>query len=410
MMAKILFVSDVHIGIRYPYRVNLRTGISERTMDFIEALVRVVKYAIKEQIDIFVISGDLYDRVTIGPTLLRQVREKIWQPLLNHRIPIVLVGGNHDSPQIFEKGSPFGEISIIPNSYAVRWPQSQKVKARNTEEEIGFVLLPYMTATQAVAYAEERIGEEIERGQHMIRSQQLFRDWIKHEVKMLDTKIKFIVGHFYVKGSKIGIIPYPDQLPHEFIFKKDMLPLEEIDLAVFGHIHTTQVLFNGKVLVPGSLERVDFGETTEDKGFYVYNTNTKKLDFVSNNPRPLLRKFIEVLQDTQNPTDFILKHLPQEFDNAIVRLDIQISSLLKKRVILPRIHQTLEERAFHYEINWNTSETIREIVISDLILDPLVLFAEFVSEQYNDYPYMKELRQKGLEILDAAISKVEEEK
>jgi len=169
-------------------------------------------------------------------------------------------------------------------------------------------------------------------------------------------------------------------------------------------------LFNGKVLVPGSLERVDFGETTEDKGFYVYNTNTKKLDFVSNNPRPLLRKFIEVLQDTQNPTDFILKHLPQEFDNAIVRLDIQISSLLKKRVILPRIHQTLEERAFHYEINWNTSETIREIVISDLILDPLVLFAEFVSEQYNDYPYMKELRQKGLEILDAAISKVEEEK
>ncbi len=410
MMAKILFVSDVHIGIRYPYRVNLRTGMSERTMDFIDALARVVEFAIKDQIDIFVICGDLYDRVTIGPTLLRQVREKIWHPLIKHEIPIVLIGGNHDSPQIIEKGSPFGEISIIPNSLAVRWPRSHKVKARNTEEEIGFVLLPYMTATQAIAYAEEQIGQEIERSQYMIRSQELFREWIKNEVKKLDTKIKFIIGHFYIKGSRIGIIPYPDQLPHEFIFKKDMLPLEEIDLAVFGHIHTNQVLFDGKVVVPGSLERVDFGETTEDKGFYVYNTKTNKLKFISNNPRSLLRKYIEVPPDTQNPTDFILEQLPEKIEEAIVRLGIQLSSILKKRVILPRIHQTLEEKAFHYEINWNTSETVREIVLSDLILDPLVLFSEYVSEQYNNYPYMKELRERGLEILDAAISKVEEEK
>ncbi len=409
-MAKILFVSDVHIGIRYPYRVNLRTGISQRTMDFIDALARVVDHAIKKQVDIFVICGDLYDRVTIGPTLLRQVREKIWQPLIVNRIPIVLVGGNHDSPQILEKGSPFGEISIIPNSYAVRYPQSRKVKARNTEEEVGFILLPYMTATQAVAYAEEQIEEEIERGQHMIRSQQLFRDWIKHEVKQLDAKVKFIIGHFYVEGSRIGILPYPDQLPHEFKFKKDMLPLEDVDLAVFGHIHTTQVLLDGKLLVPGSLERVNFGETTEDKGFYVYDTNTEKLEFYSNNPRALVRKFIEVPPDTQNPTEFILTRLPQKIKDAIVRLDIQISSTLQKRVILPRIYQALEDTAFHYEINWTTSETMREIVLSELILDPLVLFTEFVSEQYSDYPYMKELRDKGLEILNTAISRVEESK
>ncbi|UCG03238.1 MAG: exonuclease subunit SbcD [Candidatus Heimdallarchaeota archaeon] len=409
-MARILFASDVHIGIRYPYLVNLRTGISQRTMDFIDALARVVDYAIQEQIDIFVICGDLYDRVTIGPTLLRQVREKIWQPLIENRIPIVLVGGNHDSPQILEKGSPFGEISIIPNSYAVRYPQSQKVKARNTGEEIGFVLLPYMTATQAVAYAEEQIEEEIERGQHLLRSQQLFRDWINHEVNQLDTKVKFIVGHFFVEGSRIGILPYPDQLPHEFKFKRDMLPLEDIDLAVFGHVHTNQVLLNGKLLVPGSLERVDFGETTEDKGFYVYDTETKKLEFLSNNPRALVRKFIEVPSETQNPTEFILERLPKKIEGAIVRLEIHITPSLQKQVIVPRIYQTLEKVTFHYDINWTTSETIKEIVLSELILDPLVLFTEFVSEQYSDYPFQKELRDKGLEILNTAISRVEESK
>lgn len=409
-MTKILFVSDVHIGIRYSYRVNLRTGISDRTLDFINALARVVDLAIKEQVDIFVISGDLFDRVTIGPTLLRQVREKIWQPLIKYQIPIILVGGNHDSPQIIEKGSPFGEISLIPNSIAVRTPQSFKVKGFHSGEEVGFILIPYMTATQAVTYVEEIMGEEIEREQQMVRSQELLREWIQNEVALLDTEVKIIVGHFFVQGSKIGIIPYPDQLPHEFIFKKDMLPLDQIDLAVFGHIHMTQRLFNGKILVPGSLERVDFGETKEDKGFYIFETSNKDLKFISNNPRPLIRKYIEVPPETTNPTEHIISRFPKEITGAIVRIDIKISSLLKKQVIIRKIHEILDTKAFHYEIIWDTSEIEREFILPKFTLDPLVLFSDYVSEKHKDYPYLEELRKKGLEILNEAISKVEEVK
>ncbi len=409
-MTKILFVSDVHIGIRYSYRVNLRTGISDRTLDFVNALARVVDLAIKERVDIFVISGDLYDRVTVGPTLLRQVREKIWQPLIKSQIPIILIGGNHDSPQIIEKGSPFGEISIIPNSIAVRRPQSYKVKGLHSGEEVGFILLPYMTATQTVTYVEEILGEKIDREQQMILSQMLIRDQIQKEVEQLDTEVKIIVGHFFVQGSKIGIIPYPDQLPHEFIFKKDMLPLDQIDLAVFGHIHTTQKLFNGKVLVPGSLERVDFGETKEDKGFYIYETSNKDLKFISNNPRPLTRKYIEVHPETTNPTEYIISRFPKEIAGAIVRIDIKISSLLKKQVIIRKIHEILDTKAFHYEITWDTSEIEREFVLPKFTLDPLVLFSEYVSEKHKDYPYLEELRTKGLEILNEAILKVEEVK
>ncbi|MHA2225423.1 MAG: metallophosphoesterase family protein [Candidatus Hodarchaeales archaeon] len=409
-MTKILFVSDVHIGIRYPYRVNLRTGISDRTLDFINALARVVKFAIKEQIDIFVISGDLYDRVTIGPTLLRQVREKIWQPLIKYQIPIILVGGNHDSPQIIEKGSPFGEVSIIPNSIAARAPQSFKVKGFHSGEEIGFILLPYMTATQTSTHVEEIMGKEIEREQQMVRSQELLQDWIQNEVTRLDTNVKIIVGHFFVKGSKIGIIPYPDQLPHEFIFKRDMLPLDQIDLAVFGHIHMTQRLFDGKVLIPGSLERVDFGETKDEKGFYIYETNNKDLKFISNNPRPLTRKYIEVPPETTNPTEFIISRFPKEITEAIVRIDVKISSILKKQVIIRKIHEILDAKAFHYEINWDTSELDREFVLPKFTLDPLVLFSDYISEKHKDYPHLEELRKKGLEILNNAFSRVEEAK
>ena len=410
-MAKILFVSDIHIGIRYSFRVDLRTGISDRTLDFINALTRVVDYAIKKEIDVFVISGDLFDRVTIGPTLLRLVREKIWIKLIERQIPVILVGGNHDSPQMIEKGSPFGEITLMPNSIAVRKPQIFKVNAQHSKEEIGFVLLPYMTATQAVAYVEKVMEEEIERESHMVRSQELYREIVKRYVKRLDTDIKIIIGHFFVESSKIGIIPYPDQLPHEFIFKKDMLPLDKVDLAVFGHIHTPQTLCDDKILIPGSLERVDFGETDEDKGFHIFDTKDKSLVFISNNPRKLIKNYIEVLEGTENPTDYILKIIKKEnLEDAIARITIRIPSFLKEQVILRRIHPYLEENAFHSEIIWDTSEIKREIILPKFVLDPLVLFSNFISEKYKDYPYLKELKEKGLEILDNALLKVEEDK
>jgi len=410
-MAKILFVSDIHIGIRYSFRVDLRTGISDRTLDFINALARVVDYAINEEIDIFVISGDLYDRVTIGPTLLRLVREKIWKPLIKSNIPVVLVGGNHDSPQMIEKGSPFGEVTLIPNSTAVRKPQTFNVTALHSKEEIGFVLLPYMTATQAVTYAEKYMKEEYEKEEHMARSQEFYRTIVNRYVSRLDTKIKIIVGHFFVESSKIGIIPYPDQLPHEFIFKRDMLPLDQVDLAVFGHIHTPQTLCDEKVLIPGSLERVDFGETDEDKGFYIFDTKQDSLKFISNNPRGLVKLYIEVSEVTEKPTDYILNFLQQEnLKDAIVRITIRISSLLKEQVILRRIHPYLEEVTFHSEIIWDTSEKRKEIILSEFVLDPIVLFSNYISEKYQDYPYVKQLKAKGLEILENALSKVEEEK
>ncbi len=410
-MARILFVSDVHIGIRYSYRIDLRTGISARTLDFINALARVVNYTIDEKIDIFVITGDMFDRVTIGPTILRVVREKIWIPLMESKIPVIIIGGNHDSPQIIEKGSPFGEVSILPNSIAARIPQSHKVKALHSKEEIGFILFPYMTATQVVSYVEKLVNEEIEKEEQMIRSQELIREIASRYTERLDTEVKILVGHFFVQGSKIGVIPYPDQLPHEFIFKRDMIPLDQLNLAVFGHIHTPQILYDGKVLVPGSLERVDFGETDEDKGFHVFDTNTNEIHFISNNPRKLKKIYIEVPKGIENPTEYILEHLPQkEINKAIIRIVIKISTLMKRKVILQRIYPYLEDTSFNYEIIWETYERKREVVLPEFVLDPLVLFSEFIAERYKNYPYLQELREKGLEILDNALSKVEEVK
>ncbi len=405
-MAKIIIVGDVHIGKRFTYRVNLKTGLSDRTIDFIDALARIVNYAIKNQADIIVIAGDLFDRVTVGPTLLKQVREKIWKPLIKSKIPIVCIGGNHDSPQILEKGSPLGEISLIPNSIVARTPKSVTIQALNSREEIGFVLLPYLTASQIVKFVEKRLDKTIEKERQMVLSQEYLKYYIEKEVEQLPTKSKIIVGHYFFQGSKINIVPYPDLLPHEFKIKKDMLPLDAIDLGIFGHVHTTQTLHSGKVIIPGSIERVDFGETSEDKGFYVFDTNSKKLEFISNDPRTLIKQNIDVPQ-VEDPTSYIISKLPNQTEEAIVRLIIRISPELKNKVRIPRIHQALN-KAFYFELFWDTSLVQREVVLKDFILDPLVLFNDFVTKKYTKDPNLEQLRKTGLEILDNALAEVEE--
>ncbi len=407
-MTKILFVSDVHIGIRYSYRIDFKTGLSERTLDFVEALARVVESAIANQIDIFVICGDLFDRVHIGPTLLRVVRDRIWKPLIKHEIPLVLIGGNHDTPQIIEKGTPFGEASLVPESVVERTPQVKIVKGKYSKEEIGFVLLPYMSATQAITYAEKYFGEKIQREQYMIRGQEFFKAIIENLVNRLNTKTKVIVGHFYIQGSKIGIIPFPDQLPHEFIIKKEMLPLANIDIAVFGHIHTPQTLFNEKVIIPGSLEQVDFGESNEDKGFYLFDTKTSTLEFISNSPRQLRKHDLTIPNEIENPTEYIISHIPKNIQDSIFRLQINLTQKQKDRVMIRKILPILEKSTFYCDLIWNTQEKQREIVLPSVVLNPLNLYFDFIEEKYSKYKYKEKLKEKGQEILELALSKVEE--
>ncbi|MHA2237679.1 MAG: metallophosphoesterase family protein [Candidatus Hodarchaeales archaeon] len=405
-MAKIVIVGDVHIGIRYAFRVDLKTGLSDRTIDFIDAFARVVSYTIENKMDLILIAGDLYDRIVINPTLLKIVREKIWIPLINAQIPVICVGGNHDSPQIHEKGSPMGEISLIPNSIIARLPQSITVNIPRTDEKIGFLLLPYLTSGQVVKFIEKMKGKKIEREDWLLRSQDYLRIFIENEINNFKTKKIIILGHYFYKGSKINIIPFPDQLPHEFVIKKDMLPLDKIDLAIFGHVHTTQTLNEGKVVIPGSLERVDFGEVNEDKGFYIFDTHDNSLTFKSNNPRKLVRKFVEVPK-VNDPTAYLIEKLTGNYDEAIVRILIKINPDLQNRIIIPRIHQ-LFSTAYHFDLEWNLTTVEHEIVLPELILDPLVLFSDFIKEKYGQDPHFDELRGKGLEILEEAIGKVEE--
>lgn len=85
---KIIHVADIHLGRR-----RLDGRLSDR--DFADAFDAIVGTAIQEDIDLFIIAGDLFDRPQVEPPHLNQAL-RILRKLKEAGIPVVAIEGNHD--------------------------------------------------------------------------------------------------------------------------------------------------------------------------------------------------------------------------------------------------------------------------------------------------------------------------
>lgn len=86
---KFLHTADWHLG-RIFHQVHL-------TGDQTHMLEQIVTHAVAEQVDAVLVAGDLYDRAVPPPEAVALL-DRTWQRLvLEHRIPVVAIPGNHDS-------------------------------------------------------------------------------------------------------------------------------------------------------------------------------------------------------------------------------------------------------------------------------------------------------------------------
>jgi len=123
--------------------------------------------------------------------------------------------------------------------------------------------------------------------------------------------------------------------------------------VALGHIHKHQVLNeHPPVIYSGSLERVDFGEEKDDKGFYVVDIEPGVLGKqVSYRFEPVkVRHFktiaVDIDPDDLDPTGTVLKEIRKynnEVDSAVVRLQITMTEELEGQLRDAEIHDALKE-------------------------------------------------------------------
>jgi exonuclease SbcD len=167
-------------------------------------------------------------------------------------------------------------------------------------------------------------------------AQEKLTNIIAANVAKLDLDLPSILAaHVWVSGAEVGSERLIN-IGQEHVLLVSNVSDPAFDYIALGHIHRHQVLSQDPpVVYAGSLERLDFSEEEDDKGFYVVEIETEKetgkrhvsFDFHPINGRRFLTIDISVNSVDTDPTSTVLKAIADKGDkvtDAIVRVNISL--------------------------------------------------------------------------------------
>jgi exonuclease SbcD len=173
---------------------------------------------------------------------------------------------------------------------------------------------------------------------------------VKHLVETADPDIPLILAaHANVQGAVYGS-ERTVMLGHELILSGSLVNDRRLDYVALGHIHRHQRLSakeaHPPIVYPGSIERIDFGEAKEPKGFVLAEVSKGKTEweFVRLSTRRFLSFPIRI-QESNTTTDEILAQLPEpeKVADAICRVQLTYpvdwESLLDEKAILDHFRE-----------------------------------------------------------------------
>ncbi len=329
---RILHFSDLHIGVENYGRLDPATGMSTRLADFLAALDEVVDFALSSPVDLALLAGDAYKGRDPSQTHQREFAKRLFR-IASAGIPVFLLVGNHDLPnassranaveifptlqvpnihigdnlQNYLVNTPAGPLQIV----AVPWPRRGRLMGR--EESRG------LTIDQVRAEMERRMTEAI-----------------AARVKDLDPDVPAILtGHVTVNGSTVGT-ERSMMLGNDHVLLASALHRPELEYVALGHIHKYQVLRREPPIMAysGSLQRVDFSEEGDEKGFCVVdldpseNRGERLTDFRFQpvNARRFVTVDATVAPGEPDPTAAVLRAIARhEVADAVVRVRIRLS-------------------------------------------------------------------------------------
>jgi len=265
---KFIHLSDIHIGLQTHGKINPATGRNTRLEDILKSLDFVFNYALKESVDLVLIAGDIFHRENPNPTEEIEFAKRVVKLVEGSRAKVVMVLGNHDYPSAGGRAS---AVEIFPALDIERVTIVRKpgVHILDTDKgQVQIACLPWAGSSGLVSKDEykslssQEIQIEIEK-----RLIVIIRDLA---AKIDNSNPSIFLGHLSVRDAKLS------GTERDTLTTSDpIVPLSELNNTAFnyvalGHIHRYQNLNKNDptpIVYSGSIERIDFTEEKEKKGF-----------------------------------------------------------------------------------------------------------------------------------------------
>ena len=351
---KILHFADLHLGVETYGRLDPTTGLSSRLLDSLSALDQVVDYAIDNRVDLVLFCGDAYKSREPTQTQQREFARRI-NRLSTSNIPIFLLVGNHDLPNAIGRATAteIFDTLAVKYVYVSNRPDIYHIPTKSGTVQI--VSLPWLRRSALLSKEETR---NLDFDQLKQKLEQVLTNIITASIARLDPTLPAILAaHVWVSGAQAGT---EKQMTigqdHALLVSNVAQPA--FDYVALGHIHKHQVLAESPpVVYAGSLERLDFGDEGDEKGFYMVeieadpSTGARQVsfDFHPVSSRRFLTVNVALESQDLDPTTTVLQAIATQGDkvsDAIVRLNISLPTQIEGQLRDSDLREALKET--HY--------------------------------------------------------------
>ena len=325
-MIKFVHTADIHFGMENYGKIDQKTGIHSRLLDFEKSLNTCIDYAIEHNVDFFMFSGDAYKTATPSPTQ-QKLLMGCFMRLYQAKIPVVIVVGNHDNPLSFGKANSLDIFKCLPieGFHVFAKPDSLILETKSGPIQIVGIPWPnrHNIALKDDYYARSAcdITEQIS---------QALASIISNLASKLDpTMPAILAGHLTVSNGLFSGSERKAIYGQDPILMPSQLAISPFDYIALGHLHRFQNLNEGgiPIIYSGSIDRIDFGERKEEKGFCVVTiTKDKKtsFEFIEIATRPFIQIDV-VLNETDEQTSQILAEIRKlQLKDTIVKITYKL--------------------------------------------------------------------------------------
>jgi DNA repair protein SbcD/Mre11 len=276
MGIRLLHLADLHLGVENYGRPDPLRGYNSRVGDFLRCLDAAVEAA--ADVDLVVIAGDVYKTCHPTPTVQREFADRV-KRMVRH-CPVFILTGNHDVPNAAERASSVDIFSTleVPGIMVERlWGVHRVETAAGPVMVAAQAFLPESKLKAAEAVRGLSIDETREKMEEILCGNiQGMADRIERETPELPA----ILGcHYTVRGAQLGGYSGRSLFMQEIQVPLSVVAQPAFDYVALGHIHQHQDRNRGAqppVIYPGSIERVDFSEEKEPRGFVLADVSPGK--------------------------------------------------------------------------------------------------------------------------------------
>ena len=252
---RFLHTADLHIG----KRVNEFSMLEDQ--EYI--LRQILKTADKEQVEAVLIAGDVYDKQVPSAEAVRLFDWFLTQ-LNSRKLPVFVIGGNHDSVERLSFGAQIMEESgvYLTQSY------DGKVVPVRLEDEYGPVnlwMLPFLKPAMVKRFFPE---------QDIVTYQDALETVIGH-MELNREERNLLIAHQFVTGAVTGGSEDSVEVFVGGVENVDASVFVDFDYVALGHIHRAQSAGGEQIRYSGTPLKYSFSEIRHEKSVTIAELKEK---------------------------------------------------------------------------------------------------------------------------------------